>query len=117
MRPSRLQLTALVLLAGIAFVGGAFLLPAPEVGALPPFVCLQERTTAVVGGQGPTCAAALQDAEAKASALVPCGGETCLEEFEVTQSCLGEIICSPSSCHELHFLAGRMHYRCRVDIP
>lgn len=108
---------SLALLSLVAAAAAASLLlpaPAPTAEALPPAICLQEKTTAVVSGHGATCAAALQEAEAEAAALVPCD-DTCSEVFEVTQECLGQVICN-GSCHTRYVVSGRMRYRCRVEL-
>jgi hypothetical protein len=115
MRRSRLFLGTLTLAAAAAVPVVLLLAPPPRADALPPFICLQEKTTPIVSGSGPTCAAALADAESQAAALVPCGGETCLEVFEVTQQCIGRVICN-GSCHADIVASGRMRYRCRVEL-
>lgn len=114
MKRSRLYLATLTLLAGAAAAAGLLLAPAPQVDALPTFRCGPERTTAAVSGAGPTCAAALQDAEARAAALVSCG-DSCSEVFEVTQQCIGRGSCNPT-CNTEYVVTGRMRYRCRVEL-
>jgi hypothetical protein len=108
---------SLALLSLVAAAAAASLLlpaPAPTAEALPPAICLQEKTTAIVGGSGASCAAALADAQAEAAALVPCD-DTCSEVFEVTQECIGVVICN-GSCHSQIAASGRMRYRCRVEL-
>lgn len=110
----RLSLGTFPLFAAMATGAGLLLAAAPELSALPPFICRQEKTTAIVSGTGATCDAALADAQAQAAALVPCE-DTCLEVFEVTQECLGQVICN-GSCHTRYVVSGRMRYRCRVEL-
>jgi hypothetical protein len=113
MKRPRLFFASLIAAAAVTVL--ALLLPAEPVDALPGFLCLAERTTPIVSGQGATCSAAQQDAEAEAAALMICADDTCFEQFEVTQSCLGVFVCN-GSCHSYKVVAGRMRYRCRVDI-
>jgi hypothetical protein len=113
MSRTRLFVGSLTLVAAAA-AAVLLLAPAPRAEALPPAICLQEKTTATASGHGPTCEAALQDAQAKAAALVPCE-DTCSEVFEVVQECMGQVVCN-GSCQFRYVVTGRMRYRCRIEL-